>query len=79
VNRRAKTYDDGITDTIATLIVGAGIVGILFLLGLMQAQFCVWGLSLFGVSTGIWGPYILIGVFEGVLTTSMFTWKMLNK
>jgi hypothetical protein len=77
VNR--KTYSDGVTDTIATLIVSAAVVGILFLLGLMQAQFCVWGLSLFGVSTGIWGPYILIGVFEGTLTTVMATWKMLNK
>jgi hypothetical protein len=77
VNR--KTYSDGVTDTIATLIVSLAIVAVLFLLGLMQAQFCVWGLSLFGVSTGIWGPYILIGVFEGVLTTVMATWKMINK
>jgi hypothetical protein len=76
---RVKSYNDGVTDTIGMLIVGAGIAGILFLIGLMQAQFCVWGLSLFQVSSGIWGPYILISVFEGSLISVLTTYKMFSK
>lgn len=39
-----------------------------FGLDLLQAQFVVWGLSLFHVNSGIWGPWFLLGAIESALT-----------
>ena len=46
-------------------------LGVLFLLALLQAQMVVWGLSLFHVDSGIWGPYLLMSAAGGVITTGV--------
>jgi hypothetical protein len=43
----------------------------LFLLSLWSAQCAVWGLSLFHVDSGIWGPFFLIGVLESAIVTGV--------
>jgi len=48
-------------------------LGVLFALALLQAQMVVWGLSLFHVDSGIWGPYLLIGAVEGIVTFGVRT------
>jgi hypothetical protein len=49
------------------VIVLAGLAAC-FGLGLLQAQFVVWGLSLFHVHSGIWGPWFLLGALDSSLT-----------
>ena len=50
---------------------------IVFLLALMAgidlwlAQLAVWGLSLFHVDSGIWGPYFLLGALGGTMATAV--------
>lgn len=50
--------------------VTALVVGVLVLafgVDLWLSQMTVWGLSLFHVDSGIWGPFLLLGVLGSVL------------
>lgn len=46
------------------MMAGAAVVGFDWLL----CQFVVWGLSLYHVSSGMWGPYFLMSAFFAILT-----------
>lgn len=41
----------------------------------VQAQVAVWGLSLFHVDSGIWGPYLLITSLEAVIASAVLAAK----
>lgn len=44
-----------------------------FGLVMLQAQLVVWGLSLFHVNSGIWGPLLLITALESVVAGGVST------
>jgi hypothetical protein len=46
-------------------------IGALFALDLWLAQTVVWGLSLYHVDSGIWGPYLLLTAATSVVTTGV--------
>lgn len=50
------------------VLLGPVVLAACFGLGLLQAQFVVWGLSLFHVNSGIWGPWFLLSAIESSLT-----------
>lgn len=46
-----------------------------FFINLLTAQLTVWGLSLYHVNSGIWGPYLLTAVAEAVVSTGIYFGK----
>lgn len=59
-----------------TLVKIIVIVGILAGATWLTAQMAVWGLSLYHVDSGMWGPLMLIGVFESAVGVGVrIGWK----
>ncbi len=54
------------------ILIAVGL-GACFGLGLLQAQFVVWGLSLFHTDSGIWGPWFLLAALDSSLTFAAVT------
>ena len=49
-------------------ILGALFVAVVFAVSLLSAQVIVFGLSLFHVDSGIWGPWLLMDAAIGVVS-----------
>jgi hypothetical protein len=55
------------------VIIGIIYVGIIFVAALVQAQLIVWGLSMFHVNSGIWGPYLMSAALESIIAGGVRT------